>query len=431
MGCPEGKRGRRLSNPELGLAFTLMGPDSQALSTPPPPKLSGAEQAAEAVELYWMALARDIPFSLYHENSLTQAAAADLSKLAGFRSLSSQGKVTAGTLFRDVLSGDAVGPYVSQFLLKPISLGAQIIDQKIQTAVAGVDYMTDVNSWLSIQNGCQPVGGTQYARWARYLLTGRDLARWVEEDMLYQAYENACKIILRSTDPTMWNSSGAPPNPGNPYKRSRTQAGFGTFGAPHIACAIPAAADIALKAMWYQKWYVHRRLRPEAYGGLVHGRMASKTDYPLHADVLNSPAVSQVFASHGTYLLPQAYPEGSPLHPSYGAGHAVVAGACVTVLKAFFDENYVFTNPVMPSSGGTSLVPYVGALTVGGELNKLASNIAMARNFAGIHWRTDDTSGLLLGEEVAIRMLKEASLTYPEDFHGLSFTKFDGSKITV
>jgi hypothetical protein len=425
MGCAEGQR-RRLSNPELGLAFTLLGPDSHALSTPPPPRLASAEQAAEAVELYWMALARDIPFTAYHENALTQAAATDLSKLSGFRGLNS-----TETLFRGVISGDAVGPYISQFLLKPIPFGPQTIDQRIQTAMAGMDYMTDFNSWLDIQNGCQPVGGTQYARGARYLLTGRDLARWVQEDMLYQAYSNACKIILRSTDPTMWNSSGAPPNPGNPYNRSRTQAGFGTFGAPHIACAVAAAADIALKAMWYQKWYVHRRLRPEEYGGLVHGRMASKTDYPLHSDVLNSPAVSGVFTNRGAYLLPQAYPEGSPLHPSYGAGHAIVAGACVTVLKAFFDETFVFPNPVMPSAGGFSLEPYVGPLTVGGELNKLASNIAMARSFAGIHWRTDNTSGLLLGEAVAIRMLREMKVTYNEDFQGFALTRFDGAKITV
>jgi hypothetical protein len=25
----------------------------------------------------------------------------------------------------------------------------------------------------------------------------------------------------------------------------------------------------ALKAVWYQKWFVHRRLRPEAFGRLV------------------------------------------------------------------------------------------------------------------------------------------------------------------
>jgi len=32
------------------------------------------------------------------------------------------------------------------------------------------------------------------------------------------------------------------------------------------------------------------------------------------------------------HLLPMAFPEGSPIHPAYGAGHATVAGACVTIL---------------------------------------------------------------------------------------------------
>ena len=40
----------------------------------------------------------------------------------------------------------------------------------------------------------------------------------------------------------------------------------------------------------------------------------------------------------GNWLLPMAFPEGSPMHPSYGAGHATVAGACTTILKAWFDH---------------------------------------------------------------------------------------------
>ena len=45
-------------------------------------------------------------------------------------------------------------------------------------------------------------------------------------------------------------------------------------------------------------------------------------------------------ASGDHYLLSMAFPEGSPMHPCYGAGHATVAGACVTVLKAFFDHSW-------------------------------------------------------------------------------------------
>jgi hypothetical protein len=36
-----------------------------------------------------------------------------------------------------------------------------------------------------------------------------------------------------------------------------------------------------------------------------------------------------------------------------------------------------------------------------------------------------------LGEDVAIRMLMDMKLTYNEDFQGFTFTKFDGSRITV
>jgi hypothetical protein len=76
--------------------------------------------------------------------------------------------------------------------------------------------------------------------------------------------------------------------------------------------------------------------------------------------LLNSQAVKEVFSTYGSYLLPMAYPEGCPTHPSYPAAHAVIAGACVTVLKAFFDEAFVIPNPVEASDDGLSLVPYSG-----------------------------------------------------------------------
>jgi hypothetical protein len=123
------------------------------------------------------------------------------------------------------------------------------------------------------------------------------------------------------------------------------------------------------------------------------------------------------------------------LHPSYGAGHATVAGACVTILKALFDETYVIPNPVIASADGSTLLPYVGSdagqLTVGGELNKLAANIGIGRNIAGVHWRSDYAESLRLGEAVAISVLKDQRLTYDETFGGFTFTTFDGVKTTV
>jgi hypothetical protein len=128
-----------------------------------------------------------------------------------------------------------------------------------------------------------------------------------------------------------------------------------------------------------------------------------------------------------------AFPEGSPTHPSYGAGHASVAGACVTILKAVFDENAVIDNPVQPSADGTTLVPYTGGdtLTVGGELNKLAGNIGCARNFGCVHWRSDNAVSYRLGEEFAIQYLRDLANTALEPFNGYSLTTFDGEKITI
>ena len=147
--------------------------------------------------------------------------------------------------------------------------------------------------------------------------------------------------------------------------------------------------------------------------------------------MLNSQAVAVVFANTGSYLMPHAFPEGCPLHPSYGQGHGTVAGACSTIVKAFFDDSWVIPNPVVASEDGLSLAPYTGAdagqITIGGEINKVAANIALGRNHAAVHWRSDYQDSLILGEAVAISVLRDQRPCYSENFQGLTFTKFDGT----
>jgi hypothetical protein len=291
--------------------------------------------------------------------------------------------------------------------------------------------MTDQGSWLAVQNGQGPFAANLVDPELRYLRNARDLAAWVHVHVLYQAYFNACLYLL---------DNAAPLNPGNPYVHSVNQAGFGTFGAPHIKALVAEAATRALKCVWYEKWFVHRNERPEEFGGLVHMNKTGQASYPLHADVLHSDAAHRVFANTGLWLLPMAFPEGCPTHPSYGAGHATVAGACVTILKAFFDDTTLLVNIgdgqiVQPSEDGVSLVFYQGAdagqLTVGGELNKIAANVAIGRNMAGVHWRSDYQESLLLGETLAISILRDQRGCYNEDFDGFTFHKFDGSQVTV
>ena len=88
---------------------------------------------------------------------------------------------------------------------------------------------------------------------------------------------------------------------------------------------------------------------------------------------------------------------------------------------------------MVPDATGTSLHAWSGApLFVGGELNKLASNVAAGRNIAGVHWRSDARESLLLGERVAIELLKDTLALGNEDMtKGVSFTGFGGETITV
>lgn len=424
---------RKLTNPQSGLAFDMEGPDGHALVQPPAPAFASREQAAEISENYWMALLRDVPFSQYSVNPIANAAAADLTIYgADFKGPKSAGVVTPATLFRGLTPGDRLGPYLSQYFYQPCNFGANKLEQKITTTMPGVNYMTDFNTWLSVQRGANQ-GPDLFDPLPRYMRSGRDIGQWVHIDVLFQGYFQAFLVLA---------GAGAPFDNGNPYTDNPTQMGFGTFGGPHIATLLCEVATRALKAVWFQKWYVHRRLRPEVHAARIDRTLYHGAGYPVHIEVLNSLQSGARLGGYmpaGNALLPMAFPEGSPTHPAYGAGHATVAGACVTILKAWFNESTRLVDiglaPVEPTNDGLSLVPYAGGdavdLTVGGELNKLGSNVANGRNTAGVHWRSDATESLKLGEQIAMGILKDHKGCFNEIFNGFSLTRFDGSTVTV
>jgi hypothetical protein len=440
-----------LSGPQAGLGFCLIGADEVQMTLPPSPTLASAERAGEMVEDYWHALLRDIPFEQYGNESVSQAAIADLNKLSDFRGPKVNGQVTGQTLFRGLTAGDLVGPYLSQFFAMPVSgLGDFSMRdvsgnpaQLYLSYVPGLDYMTDETSWLAVQNGqaTDPTrarsvffafGPNTYDSSPGPLHNGRDMAGVVHTDELYQhPFWAVCQML----------GDGFPVNPGNPYSGTKTpeEAGFPTFGGPMFTGLLGLVAFQAIEAVWYQKFYVHRPLRPEEYSGRVQNMLTGKKNYPLHRDVLNSAAIASVFSKNGTYYLPMAYPEGCPTHPSYGSGHTTVAAACITVLKALFDGSKSFTKDlgIQPvySPDGISVVPYTGAdvdqITVGGELDKMASNVGMARNIAGVHWRSDYAQSMFLGEAVAINFLSDFVHTFNENGPSFQFTRFDGTSMTI
>jgi hypothetical protein len=308
-------------------------------------------------------------------------------------------------------------------------LGAQEIDQRMATYAAGIDYMMDAATFQQVQNGIDTGLQLQLDPQRRFLHDGRGLSTFTHLDMLYQAYFTAYLVL---------NTLGVPLNSGNPYASSNTQNAFGTFGQPDFAATVAAIAGFALNCVWYHKWYVHLRQRPESGGAIVRQILTGHggtLDGRVNDNVLNSMAVQRSFTRYGDYFLSQAFPEGSPTHPTYPTGHGTVAGACITILKFFFDGDFVIPNPVVPGSDGLSLESYTGGdagqITVNGELNKLAHNISFGHGIhAGIHWRSDTDSSIQLGEALAISVLQDRALTYNEKFT-VRFTKIDGTTATI
>lgn len=479
---------RGWESPGAGSTFDLQGPDAQAVTMPPAPSLDSQELIAEMGELYWMALTRDVPFSSWRDDPAIKRARRSLARLWWFRRdrgqaldgrtdrhpaslarrriLSEDGRdpVPLSQLFRGTTPGADEGPYLSQFLLignrginradreRPvsdglISYGSVRIDQRVRTA-SPVDYLTRFPEWLDVQNGADVRGRERYADEPRFrfLATPRDLATWVHYDALYEGYLNACLILL---------SLGAPFDPGLPFLRDDVvdkQLGFAQFGGPHILSLVCEVATRALKAVRYQKFNVHRRLRPEALGGWMYKRREGKAE--ALARLGDLAAMESAFAGPsgigetldeangtGNWLLPMAYAEGSPTHPAYGAGHATVAGACVTILKAWFDHGWELRDTTEgnrplafePADDGSELVDVIartGPLTVEHELNKLASNVSVGRNMAGVHYFSDYYESVRLGERVALGILEEQKLTYGETF-SMTVPLFDGTSVRI
>lgn len=431
---PVGGLGRKLNGPQGGLAFDLECLDASQFFVPPAPSVASEEYATELVELYWASLLRDVAFTDYPSNQTAKDAAMELSALpryAGPRDGS--GKVTPELLFRGgapggIFFGQTVGPYLSQFLLQDTDFGTLPIVQKYKTAAAAQDFMKTASAYQQVQNGLP--GNLALTPNTFYLRDGRGLGAYTHEDVLYEAYFIAYLLM---------NKLGIPLNPGNPYSTNTTQNGFNTMGQPDIAATVAAVASEALKAVWYQKWFVHLRHRPESGGALVH--LAKTSGTPVQAQlsptVLNSQAVAKSAAANsGSFFLSQAFPEGSPMHPAYPTGHGAVGGACITVLKFFYKCDMAFPLPAkVASSNGASLQNYSGGdasqMTVNGELHKLAHNISFGHGIhAGIHWRSDTDTSIQLGEAVALSVLQNRAHTYNEKF-SVQLTRVDGTKATI
>lgn len=493
---------RQWEAPTAGVVYDLQGPDAQAVTMAPAPELGSDELAFEMAEVYELALLRDVRLLSFDQNGGAGSgqlndAIARLNAMPyatdGFPSRPRTvdgGVLTRQTAFRGSSPGVATGPYLSQFLWIGtddqaggggfdsglITYGAQTVDQRVPTATPGVDHLQRWEDWLTVQNGfdvdrCGP--GQDFVGGRRFIYTPRDLATYVHFDALYQAYLNATLILLgmgTPLDPAFGHLSGGARHAAPLAGTTATSniGGFALYGGPHILTLVTEVATRALKAVRFQKFNNHLRLRPEALAGRIHRSDELDGEFPslcgafaglrhqLADTVGEVEAFNQTAVGDATALLPMAFEEGSPMHPTYGAGHATVAGACTTIVKAFFDTGAVLGR----NDGGSEdcadgklgfyrtigQAQHVEAVNMGqsldirdsdcpltleGELNKLAANISIGRNMAGVHYFSDYYDSLRMGEEIALGLLAEQALCYPTDDFVLSVPTFDGELVRI
>jgi len=74
-------------------------------------------------------------------------------------------------------------------------------------------------------------------------------------------------------------------------------------------------------------------------------------------------------------------------------------------------------------------------VNISAPLSRRLASEAVERNcqqkFAGIDWRADYTESVKLGEALATSILRDQRACYNEAFSGFTFTKFDGTTVTI
>ena len=346
-----------------------------------------------------------------------------------------------------------------------ISAGAHSVDQRIAASARGVDYMTNWHDWLRSQNGVKTSASPGSSGRIRFVSTPRDLAAYCRWDPAHQSFINTALILL---------GNDAPRDPGLVRNANGLTA---SWGFTEISRLLGEAVLQTTRAVRRQQYQIHRRGRPESLAAMLtleangEGRQlaearkviqtmlddlgAGQPDDASHPGVLlnwiaelnaernlqkpgNCEALFHLDPKRN-YLLPMAWPDGAPMSPSYGSLRAAIAGACVTVMKAVFDMDADYTRatgaehqyaPSVVSGGRLEIVGTTRGVALEGELNKLASNIAIGDRFAGAHFHSDCYESLRLGECLAVGILQQHLLEYGFSL-SMSFTGFDGERITI
>jgi hypothetical protein len=424
----------------------LFGVYKSTFSIPTAPTYESEKSGAELCELYAISLLRDTQAYLFdsvfpYPNPTAQNYIENILSYLNINNIKNNldaplqlGNITKETFFRGNTTGDLIGPYVSQFFYYPNYYGVFIYNQ-IYSTYANTqlntfdqttfwskypnssftflnDFMKTESNFVNIWNGnptletFDPSGIDP----SKYISTFRDMGMYIYRDQVWQPFYTVATILLNSPN----NSSFGVPIGFHYGNRLGTK--FINLGPHDLYSLLAKCLKLVMDSTWLWKWS-QLKLRPEEMAYQVHLQKKYGIGIPVNNNLMNNPVLVDISNNNnGNYLLPQIYRVGSPAHPSYPSGHACIAGAMSTILKAWF--NCDSSMNVYISKGASTLEYYIDGsyqLNIGNELDKFASNCGIFRNVAGIHYRSDAYGGLEIGEKVAISLLKDWTQKYYSD----------------
>lgn len=219
--------------------------------------------------------------------------------------------------------------------------------------VAPKDFITDADTWKRIsRDGKRPTEALE-TNGTTSVVTGRDLATYVHDD--------------------------------NPFTQ------WGSIIGQAFELGVPARCEEKVDELdgYYEKFACWGPVfLTGVIGDLI--RRVGILSFTRKWDQLVPRPEEAAFVMNST-LLPQCYPEGSPMHPSRNAMHSIIALTCAHLLKRVFDPAFA-----MPSGR-----------TFGEELDLFADNIGYGRVWAGVHYPADHEGCRRTAEALADKVYRE------------------------
>lgn len=371
---------RKLINPSAGWGSDA----SDALGVGAPPEDDSLQTAEELAEIAGILLLADVPMDGIAKHADAARLTDTLLALGGTTLVEPR----PGGLFR--LNASRMGGRTANLLSTGYPTGWAARGSYLPTERIGF-YGNSRNDWEALQAGTIPRPQT-FGPIMPTISTPRAWASLVDADSPFTIPELIGRELVRSASPSAR------------FVPRRTEAGFPEYGgACWVQTTIGEACGAAMRECWRLKW-LHRRQRPEelwprAVAGELHPAFLE------HAGWL----VERI----GEYL-PMVYAPGSPLHPDWPSGHAVLAGAGFTILKAAFADQ-----------------PFGGNGSLHRELDLAAWVMSFGRTAAGIHTRSSLIAGLMLGQHHALQVLAKQNAMSPQPLGDTVIQGFDGQRLRI